>query len=111
MFERPEKAKAGGEGREFVYRAIVERHFGKHTGLPPFAKACPKDVPVGSPAARPAAEREASPTAPRRRRDNSVNPGESPWEFRSIPRNRASRAAETGRCQKSRRFRQREARE
>jgi len=28
--------------REFVYRAIVERHIGKHTGLPPSAKACPK---------------------------------------------------------------------
>jgi hypothetical protein len=43
MFKRPEKAKAGGERREFVYRAIVERHFGKHTGLPPSAKACPGD--------------------------------------------------------------------
>src|SRR4030081_2106358 len=47
---RPEKARGGGEGREFVYRAIVERHFGKHTGLPPFAKACPKDWPSGGPA-------------------------------------------------------------
>ena len=39
--ERLEKAKGGGEGRELVYRAIVERHFGKHTGLPHSAKACP----------------------------------------------------------------------
>jgi hypothetical protein len=42
-FKRPEKTKAGGKGRESVYRAIVERHFGKHTGLPPSAKACPGD--------------------------------------------------------------------
>jgi hypothetical protein len=41
-FKRPEKA-SGGAGRKFVYRAIVERHFGKHTGLPHSAKACPKD--------------------------------------------------------------------
>jgi branched-chain amino acid aminotransferase len=37
-----EKAKGGGEGRECIYRTIVERHFGKHTGLPHAAKACPK---------------------------------------------------------------------
>jgi hypothetical protein len=42
-FKRLEKAQAGGEGRELVYRAIVERHFGKHTGLLPYAKACPGD--------------------------------------------------------------------
>src|SRR3954463_16573961 len=42
-FRRLEKAKAGGQGRELSYRAIVERHFGKHTGLPHSAKACPKD--------------------------------------------------------------------
>jgi hypothetical protein len=29
-------------GREFDYRAIVERHFGKHTGLRHSAKACPQ---------------------------------------------------------------------
>src|SRR6266481_2322336 len=52
MFKRPEKAKAGGERREFVYRAIVERHFGKHTGLPPSAKACPGDLPGRKPAAK-----------------------------------------------------------
>jgi hypothetical protein len=27
---------------EFVNRTIVERHFGKHTGLPRSAKACPR---------------------------------------------------------------------
>ena len=43
-FKRPEKAQAGGEGREFVYRAIVERHFGKHTGLRHSAKAFLEDV-------------------------------------------------------------------
>jgi hypothetical protein len=45
-FQRPEKASDGGDGREFVYRTIVERHFGKHTGLPPSAKACPCDAPA-----------------------------------------------------------------
>jgi hypothetical protein len=38
---QPEKASNGGLGREFDYRAIVERHFGKHTGLRHSAKACP----------------------------------------------------------------------
>src|SRR5665811_960850 len=50
-FKRPEKAKGGG-GRKFVYRAIVERHFGKHTGLPHSTKACPKNMLAGRPAAR-----------------------------------------------------------
>src|ERR1019366_5276042 len=49
--KRPEKAKGGGDGREFVYRAIVERHFGKHTGLPHSAKACPRTMLAGRPAA------------------------------------------------------------
>jgi len=29
------------EARELIYRAIVERHIGKHTGLRHGAKACP----------------------------------------------------------------------
>jgi len=41
---QPEKASNGGLGREFDYRAIVERHFGKHTGLRHSAKACPSDA-------------------------------------------------------------------
>jgi hypothetical protein len=40
--KQPEKASNGGLGREFDYRAIVERHFDKHTGLPHSAKACPE---------------------------------------------------------------------
>jgi len=52
MFKRPEKVKAGGEGRELIYRAIVERHFGKHTGLLPSAKACPGGLPSWKPAAK-----------------------------------------------------------
>jgi hypothetical protein len=39
---RPERANDGGLGREFDDRAIVERHFGKHTGLQHSAKACPQ---------------------------------------------------------------------
>ena len=38
---RKEPAMAA-DGRELDYRAIVERHFGKHTGLPHSAKACPR---------------------------------------------------------------------
>jgi hypothetical protein len=34
-------AKQGGNRRDLIYRAIVERHVGKHTGLPHFAKARP----------------------------------------------------------------------
>jgi hypothetical protein len=34
------KASNGGYGRELDYRAIVERHIGKHTGLRHSAKAC-----------------------------------------------------------------------
>jgi len=34
-------------GRELDYRAIVERHFGKHTGLQHSAKAC-RLRPVGN---------------------------------------------------------------
>jgi hypothetical protein len=30
--------------REYDYRAIVERHFDKHTGLRHSAKACPSDA-------------------------------------------------------------------
>jgi hypothetical protein len=41
---RPEKASDGGLGRELDYRAIVERHFGKHTGLRHSAKAFVEDV-------------------------------------------------------------------
>jgi hypothetical protein len=41
-FKRPEKASDGRLGCEFDYRAIVERHFGKHTGLRHSAKACPQ---------------------------------------------------------------------
>src|ERR1700720_282930 len=50
---------AGGERRpeghrafEWVDPTIVERHFGKHTGLPRLTKACPNDVPGGRLAAR-----------------------------------------------------------
>jgi hypothetical protein len=32
------------EAGELVYRAVVERHIGKHTGLRHPAKACPMDV-------------------------------------------------------------------
>src|ERR1700680_134993 len=105
MFQAARKARDGGNGREFVYRAIVERHLGKHTGLPPSAKACPKGMRQCKPAARrvtggrPGVTNSA--TAPGA---SSVNPG-GLWEFRS------SKPGATGRRQKSRRFRQREARE
>src|SRR5258708_20948803 len=84
MFMRPEKAKAGGERREFVYPAIVERHFGKHTGLPPSAKACPGDLPSWKPAAKRVqaeARRNNSATAPARQ-PASIRE-KSPWECRS----------------------------
>jgi len=46
--KRPEKASDGGLGRKLDYRAIVERHFGKHTGLRRSAKACrPRQVGDG----------------------------------------------------------------
>ncbi|XIA66653.1 hypothetical protein ACFIOY_12290 [Bradyrhizobium sp. TZ2] len=41
---QPGKASDGGNGRKLDYRAIVERHFGKHTGLRHSAKACPEDL-------------------------------------------------------------------
>src|ERR1700744_1144590 len=40
-FRRATKPRVGGRGREFFDRAIVERHVGNHTGLPPSTKACP----------------------------------------------------------------------
>src|SRR6266404_7238576 len=84
--KRPEKASDGGLGREFDYREIVERHFGKHTGLRHSAKACPKGTYWRW---KPAAERAVVKSTP-------VKP---------------SRSGEIGRRQKSRRFRQREARQ
>src|SRR5215213_1830585 len=41
-FKGSEEAGSAGWGREFVHRAIVERHLRKHTGLPPSTKACPE---------------------------------------------------------------------
>jgi hypothetical protein len=38
--KRLEKAKAGGESRELICRAIAARQIAKHTGLPHSAKAC-----------------------------------------------------------------------
>src|SRR6266700_435011 len=46
------KAPAGGDGRELSTVEIVERHFGKHTGLPPSTKACPRTCDNGKPAAK-----------------------------------------------------------
>jgi hypothetical protein len=46
------ESQNGGDGREFDDRTFVERHFGKHTGLPPSAKACPKGHVIRKPAAR-----------------------------------------------------------
>jgi hypothetical protein len=36
------KQPNGGDSRELNYRAIVERHVGKHTGLRHSTKACPQ---------------------------------------------------------------------
>jgi len=41
FYRRPERGEAGGKRCELIYRPIVERHVGKHTGLPHSAKACP----------------------------------------------------------------------
>jgi len=43
-FQAAGKASDGGNGRELDYRAIVERHLRKHTGLRHSTKACPVDV-------------------------------------------------------------------
>jgi len=43
-FQAAGKASDGGNGRELDYRAIVERHLRKHTGLRLSTKACPVDV-------------------------------------------------------------------
>jgi hypothetical protein len=59
MFQAARENQTGGKRREFVYRAIVERHFGKHTGLPPSAKACPGDLPSWKPAAKRVVEGQA----------------------------------------------------
>jgi hypothetical protein len=85
MLQAARKARDGGNGREFVYRAIVERHFGKHTGLPPSAKACPEGRCWRE--ARPQGrwQAEASRTKQRRGADaGRLNPGESSWALRSI---------------------------
>src|SRR5260370_29384086 len=69
-------ARVGGEKPGMVAKAailstveIVERHFGKHTGLRHSAKACPWDLRQCKPAARlVVVEAQAYPTAPRRGR-------------------------------------------
>jgi hypothetical protein len=89
--KRPAKASDGGVDRKLDYRAIVERHFGKHTGLQHSAKACLKDALAMETGRK------------------LVGEGQT-YQYGSV-RNRASRPGETGRRQESRRFRQREARE
>jgi hypothetical protein len=84
MIQAAGKASNGGNGREFDYRAIVEWHFGKHTGLRHSAKACPhRHDGDGKPAAR-LVQARSRPFKQRHgaRRAFRANPGESPWEFR-----------------------------
>jgi hypothetical protein len=93
---------------------IVERHFGKHTGLPHSAKAC---LETCDNANQPQGWRWGRPRRNQQRhgakRASSVNPGESPWGFRSInlPEIGPAGPEKSGRRQKSRRFRQRKARQ
>jgi hypothetical protein len=72
------------KGREFIYRAIVERHLRKHTGLPHSAKACPDGVPAGgSPQGRQVGGPGVT-TSATAQGAISADPGESLWEFHSI---------------------------
>src|SRR6202049_2450350 len=43
MFQAARESQSRRRGPRCCFHAIVERHFGKHTGLPPSAKACPGD--------------------------------------------------------------------
>jgi hypothetical protein len=75
-------------GRDFIYRTIVERHIGKHTGLRYPAKACPNGpaVVVTGRRRRPWPEaqknqephrgRECAPTAPIREESHGCFAGQ-----------------------------------
>jgi hypothetical protein len=77
---RPERASDGGKGRELIYRAIVERHFGKHTGLRHAAKACPEGLAMVT-RRKTGGEAQANQQAPRRGRVYRADPGESHGSF------------------------------
>src|SRR5579859_400591 len=100
FYRWPERVEAGGKRRELIYRAIVERHVGKHTGLPHFAKACPLTWKGWQGWSRHHKPCRATKKAGR------ADPGESPWLLRSINPLKTEPAG-----QKSRRFRRRKARQ
>src|SRR6516165_6776425 len=89
VFKWPGRAKAGGVSRDLIYRAIVERHIGNHTGLPHSAKACPRGQPAG----------KGGPGIPKQRaltrRAGRADTGEGPMgvALDKSAQNRASRPA------------------